>query len=133
MTIAHVASAAPAKYPDLQGTRWPASAYLEIRGNIEVCSDLLAIKTSDAMSIESERACLQGEKRIGRSIVVQRVRVMLASESPVNTRAGEIHTISFLVNVGCSILVTVLLPVAYGNHSGWRPFRLELPSLLCSS
>lgn len=44
-------------------------------------------------------------------------------ESTVNTRAGEIHTISFLINVGSSILVTILLPFAYGSHSGWRPFR----------
>lgn len=44
-------------------------------------------------------------------------------ESTVNTRAGEIHTISFLINVGSRILVTILLPFAYGSHSGWRPFR----------
>jgi Protein of unknown function (DUF998) len=44
-------------------------------------------------------------------------------ESPVDTRAGKIHTISFLINVACSILVAVLLPVGYGSHSGWRPFR----------
>lgn len=46
-------------------------------------------------------------------------------ESAVSTQAGNIHAISFLINVGCSILVAALLPVAYGRHSDWRPFRLK--------
>lgn len=46
-------------------------------------------------------------------------------ESLVSTRAGEIHAFSFLVNVGCSILVVILLPLAYRNHPDWRPFRMK--------
>jgi len=46
-------------------------------------------------------------------------------ESTVSTRAGDIHTVSFLINVGGSILVAMLLPVAYGKHPAWRSFRME--------
>ena len=46
-------------------------------------------------------------------------------ESTVNTRTGNIHTVSFLINVGGSILVALLLPVAYWKHPGWRSFRVE--------
>jgi len=46
-------------------------------------------------------------------------------ESTISTRAGDIHTVSFLINVGGSILISMLLPVAYGKHPGWRSFRME--------
>lgn len=46
-------------------------------------------------------------------------------ESTVSTRAGDIHAISFFINVGCSILVALILPVAYGKHPAWRSFRVE--------
>lgn len=39
------------------------------------------------------------------------------------TRAGEIHTISFLVNVGSIIVATVLLSVSFGTSPRWRTYR----------
>jgi len=39
------------------------------------------------------------------------------------TRAGHIHTISFLVNVASFLAVTLLLPISFGSHPGWRSFR----------
>ncbi len=39
------------------------------------------------------------------------------------TRSGAIHEVSFLVNVGCSVLGALLLSVSFGSDAGWRPFR----------
>lgn len=50
-----------------------------------------------------------------------------------STRTGDIHTISFLVNVGCSLLSTVLLSLSFGSDPRWRPYRrtaLILASLI---
>jgi hypothetical membrane protein len=40
------------------------------------------------------------------------------------TRAGDIHTISFLVNVGSIIFATVLLSVSFGSSPRWRTYRI---------
>jgi hypothetical protein len=40
-----------------------------------------------------------------------------------STRTGDIHTISFLVNVGCIMLASVLLSVSFGSDSRWRPYQ----------
>jgi len=39
------------------------------------------------------------------------------------TRAGEIHTISFLVNIGSIIVATVLLSLSFGSSPRWRTYR----------
>jgi hypothetical protein len=39
------------------------------------------------------------------------------------TRHGDIHEMSFLVNVSGIILSAILLSVSFGSHPRWRPFR----------
>ena len=49
------------------------------------------------------------------------------------TRAGEIHTVSFLVNIGSIILGTALLSLSFGSDYRWRTYRrtaLMLVSLI---
>jgi hypothetical protein len=40
-----------------------------------------------------------------------------------STRAGEMHDLSFMVNVGSIALAIVLLTVSFGSDLRWRPFR----------
>jgi len=40
-----------------------------------------------------------------------------------DTRAGDIHDNSFLVIVGCVLLMSLLLPIGFGSHPRWRSFR----------
>lgn len=40
-----------------------------------------------------------------------------------STRSGDIHDMSFLVNVGSIMLATVLLTASFGSNSGWRTYR----------
>ena len=42
---------------------------------------------------------------------------------PPSTRSGEIHDLSFLVNVGSILLAIVLLSVSFGGEPRWRPYR----------
>jgi hypothetical protein len=44
------------------------------------------------------------------------------------TRSGEIHEISFLVNVGCSVVAVLLLGASFGRDPRWSSFRA--PSLV---
>ena len=44
-------------------------------------------------------------------------------EEAPSTHTGDIHTISFLVNVGSIILATVLLSTAFWSQPRWRTFR----------
>ena len=44
-------------------------------------------------------------------------------EGAPSTRTGDIHTISFLVNVGSIILATVLLSVGLWSRPRWRTYR----------
>ncbi|WP_260703343.1 DUF998 domain-containing protein [Edaphobacter flagellatus] len=39
------------------------------------------------------------------------------------TRAGEIHDMSFLVNIGSTVLAIVLLSASFGSQPRWRPYR----------
>ena len=39
------------------------------------------------------------------------------------TRAGELHDLSFMVNVGSIILAIVLLTASFGSDSRWRSYR----------
>ena len=39
------------------------------------------------------------------------------------TRAGEIHDMSFLVNIGSILLAIVLLSLSFGSQPRWRPYR----------
>ncbi len=39
------------------------------------------------------------------------------------TRSGDIHDVSFLVNVGSIFMGIVLLSWSFGNHSAWRSYR----------
>ena len=41
----------------------------------------------------------------------------------LRTRAGEIHSISFLVNIGSIIVAMVLLSVSFGSSPRWRTYR----------
>ena len=45
------------------------------------------------------------------------------------TRSGDIHELSFLVNVGCSVLAVLLLSVSFGRDPGWRSFRVPALAL----
>lgn len=40
-----------------------------------------------------------------------------------STRSGEIHDMSFLVNIGSILLAIVLLSVSFGSQPRWRPYR----------
>ena len=40
-----------------------------------------------------------------------------------STRTGEIHDMSFLVNVSCIILGTLMLSISFGSHPRWRSYR----------
>ncbi|NYF53613.1 DUF998 domain-containing protein [Tunturiibacter gelidoferens] len=39
------------------------------------------------------------------------------------TRTGEIHDMSFYVNIGSIVLAIVLLSVSFGSQLRWRPYR----------
>ena len=39
------------------------------------------------------------------------------------TLAGSIHEASFMVNVACSLLATLLLATSFGSDVRWRPFQ----------
>jgi hypothetical protein len=39
------------------------------------------------------------------------------------TLTGRIHEASFMVNVPCSLLATLLLSTSFGSDARWRPFR----------
>jgi len=39
------------------------------------------------------------------------------------TTTGEIHFVSFLVNIGSIVLAIVLLSVSFGSQPRWRPYR----------
>jgi hypothetical membrane protein len=40
-----------------------------------------------------------------------------------STREGDIHTISFLVNIVSIILASLLLSISFGGHPRWRSYR----------
>jgi hypothetical protein len=40
-----------------------------------------------------------------------------------STRSGEIHDMSFLVNIGSIVLAIVLLSVSFGSQPRWRPYQ----------
>lgn len=40
-----------------------------------------------------------------------------------STRSGDIHDMSFLVNVGSIFIATVLLSVGFADHPAWRSYR----------
>jgi hypothetical protein len=42
---------------------------------------------------------------------------------PGPTRSGEIHSMTFLINVLCVLLASVLLSVGFGSDPRWRAFR----------
>jgi len=44
-------------------------------------------------------------------------------EGAPSTRTGDIHDMSFLVNVGSILLAIVLLSVSFGSQPRWRPYR----------
>ena len=48
---------------------------------------------------------------------------------PGPTRSGEIHSISFLVNVGSILLASVLLSVGFGSDPRWRAFQRTAATL----
>lgn len=48
---------------------------------------------------------------------------------PGPTRSGEIHSMTFLVNVLCILLASVLLAVGFGSDPRWRPFRRTAATL----
>jgi hypothetical protein len=43
--------------------------------------------------------------------------------------SGEIHTITFFVNMTCILLASVLLPVGFGSDPRWRAFRRTAATL----
>jgi hypothetical protein len=44
-------------------------------------------------------------------------------EGAPSTRTGDIHDMSFLVNMGSILLAIVLLSVSFGSQPRWRPYR----------
>jgi hypothetical protein len=44
-------------------------------------------------------------------------------EGAPSTRSGDIHDMSFLVNMGSILLAIVLLSVSFGSQLRWRPYR----------
>jgi hypothetical protein len=48
---------------------------------------------------------------------------------PGPTRSGEIHSISFLMNVGSILLASVLLSVGFGSDPRWRAFQRTAATL----
>jgi len=45
------------------------------------------------------------------------------------TRSGQIHGMTFFVNISCALLGSVLLPVGFGSDARWRPFRRTAATL----
>jgi hypothetical protein len=88
---------------------------------------------------------LLGLVRSGPNLVVARIGTLLLGVTSIglvvsgifptdvrlpSTRSGEIHDMSFLVNVGSILLAIVLLSVSFGSQPRWRPYRRdELPLL----
>jgi uncharacterized protein DUF998 len=48
---------------------------------------------------------------------------------PGPNRSGEIHSMTFFVNVFCILLASVLLSVGFGSDVRWRAFRLSAAML----
>ena len=46
-----------------------------------------------------------------------------------STRAGDIHLVSFLVNVGSDILASVLLSISFGSDARWRAHQRTAATL----
>ncbi|HEY9127726.1 MAG TPA: DUF998 domain-containing protein [Acidobacteriaceae bacterium] len=63
--------------------------------------------------------CLLGVASIG--LVVSAI-FPTDVQSP-QTRAGHIHDMSFLVNIGSIFLAIVLLSLSFGSQPRWRPYR----------
>ena len=55
-------------------------------------------------------------------LVVSAIYPTDAPGSP-STRSGDIHDMSFLVNVGSIFIATILLSASFGNHLAWRSYR----------
>jgi hypothetical membrane protein len=55
-------------------------------------------------------------------LVVSAIYPTDAPGSP-STRSGDIHDMSFLVNVGSLCIATILLSASFGNHLAWRSYR----------
>ena len=86
---------------------------------------------------------LLGLARIGPSSVVARLGTLLLGiaciglvvtaifptdlEEARSTHTGDIHTISFLVNVGSTILAVVLLSVSFGSDPRWHTYPAHCP------
>jgi len=45
------------------------------------------------------------------------------------TRSGQIHGMTFFVNISCALLGSVLLAVGFGSDARWRPFRRAAATL----
>ena len=63
---------------------------------------------------------LLGVASIG--LVVSAIYTTDLDDAP-STRAGDIHLVSFLVNVGSIILASVLLSISFGSHPRWRAYQ----------
>jgi hypothetical membrane protein len=81
---------------------------------------------------------LLGLVRSGPSLVIARIGTLLLGAASIGlvvsaifptdvrlpeTPSGEIHFVSFLVNIGSIVLAIVLLSVSFGSQPRWRPYR----------
>jgi hypothetical protein len=62
-------------------------------------------------------------------LVIAAIGLIVSSIYPTDlpgapaTRSGDIHDMSFLVNVASIFIATVLLSASFGSHPGWRTYR----------
>jgi Protein of unknown function (DUF998) len=81
---------------------------------------------------------LLGLVRSGPALVIARIGTLLLSVASIGlvvsaifptdvrlplTRAGEIHDMSFMVNIGSLLLAIVLLSLSFGSQPRWRSYR----------
>jgi hypothetical protein len=93
------------------------------------CAALLAGLALNGPSSVAARlgALLLGVASVG--LIVSAIYPMDLPGAPA-TRAGELHDLSFMVNVGSIALAIVLLTAAFGSDPRWRSFRRTSAVLL---
>jgi uncharacterized membrane protein YwaF len=92
---------------------------------------LLGLARSGPSSVAARLGTLLlGIASIG--LVISAIFATDLEEAP-STHTGDIHNMSFFVNVGSIVLAVVLLSVSFGSHPRWRSYRstaLTLASLV---
>ncbi len=97
-----------------------ATAFLAMSGG---CLMLMLglVRSGPASGAARFGTLLLGIASIG--LVVSAIFPTDLEEATSRTQTGNIHDISFLVNVGSLLLATTVLSASFGRHPRWRPYR----------